>query len=634
MGKTIVITAVVVVCAIWIGGAIFAIKTSSDLFGRGGAGSGGRRSTGVVLPKGPAPEDTLAVFPFTPSGDSDAKLYSVGFARALADRLYCAPTTVSQQPSTTSFSDALRAQKLPPYQAPSDALATKMGRSLGVRYVLTGGFRASGGQVTVSARVTDAWDSKIVKTLESSGELTDLGRLQTELASTISSELGWSLSSDQRKELAKPNFSRSDTLMLYGQSVFCGSNEQCLSLRWKAAQTDPASSFAVIRLLEYYVQASSCHDIQTDQKLATLRSNLAGRFPGNSNMALLDAILYSSECEYQSAQESLESLIRADRDNLRAHASLCGIALDRGDTQLALREGKLLVDRWPHNGYYHALLAQAYDSAANDVRRGRYFSKMSFAEERAWRSNCDDCLRESLISVELDPNCYGGWSNLLCIGQALGIDQYRDKAFQAMVRMEPNCIGPYEQYAACFAPQWGGSESDRENVFAMAAKVFGEDSPQVYLLRADTLGMFTPETVDRQAILAMAEKAVAKSGGKDLDCLLKKARILRDLERYEESLAIAEDGLKRGGTLAWRWEIGQNCVMLYQAKHDRRYLTEAERQFAKYATEMPFDVRAQIKWGWCLSHQGDRERAKQKFLRALELDPENEVAKEKMKYVQ
>ncbi len=42
-------------------------------------------------------KNSLVVFNFNSSGDADARYYAVGFARALADRLCCAPKCVTQQ---------------------------------------------------------------------------------------------------------------------------------------------------------------------------------------------------------------------------------------------------------------------------------------------------------------------------------------------------------------------------------------------------------------------------------------------------------------------------------------------------------------------------------------------------------
>jgi hypothetical protein len=50
--------------------------------------------------------------------------------------------------------------------------------------------------------------------------------------------------------------------------------------------------------------------------------------------------------------------------------------------------------------------------------------------------------------------------------------------------------------------------------------------------------------------------------------------------------------------------------------------------------ELPNDVIGRLQWGWCLSHQGHRAEAKAQFLKGLELDPGNQILKEKLQYVQ
>ncbi len=68
--------------------------------------------------------------------------------------------------------------------------------------------------------------------------------------------------------LAKPNFSRPDTLKLYGKSVLAKDHAATESIRWQMAEADPASSFAAARLLEFYqFGQSTCSEMTRNKRL-------------------------------------------------------------------------------------------------------------------------------------------------------------------------------------------------------------------------------------------------------------------------------------------------------------------------------------------------------------------------------
>ncbi len=80
--------------------------------------------------------------------------------------------------------------------------------------------------------------------------------------------------------------------------------------------------------------------------------------------------------------------------------------------------------------------------------------------------------------------------------------------------------------------------------------------------------------------------------------------------------------------------LGMSCAFRWEDLRDRPSLDRAFQLFSDYVKQIPYDPRGYIQRGWCLSHQGNPQEAKQMFLKALELDPGNERAIEKLRYVQ
>jgi tetratricopeptide (TPR) repeat protein len=72
----------------------------------------------------------------------------------------------------------------------------------------------------------------------------------------------------------------------------------------------------------------------------------------------------------------------------------------------------------------------------------------------------------------------------------------------------------------------------------------------------------------------------------------------------------------------------------WEEAHDRNALSEACKLLTVYVDELPNNNYGHDQLGWCLSHMGNRALAKKEFLRALELDPADDLAKEKLTYVQ
>jgi len=209
-----------------------------------------------------------------------------------------------------------------------------------------------------------------------------------------------------------------------------------------------------------------------------------------------------------------------------------------------------------------------------------------------------------------------------------------DAAFTQLMRINPKDISSYTSYAGCFLPQWGGSERKLEAIYAKAEAAFGKDSPDLYYLKASTLACYPEDVRPRDTILLLLNKGLSKCKTPDPDLLLMKSRVLFGLKRYDESEEIALAGTKQWDTLGWRYFLARNYEMHYQYKHDNDALSKAETIFAQYCKEVPYDPEGYVQWGWCLSHLGRREEAKEKFLKALDLDPGNEGATKKLKYVQ
>ena len=575
------------------------------------------------------PPVTLAVFNFRWSGDPDAKYYAIGFARALGDRLYCAPTCLTNQPTAPAIEEKLAARKHFPKDPVSDELAIKVGKLLGVHYVVTGDFKLEGSQTSVSAHILDVTaSSPKPQVLSQSGSLPDLPQCQVSFANDV----GEALKLDARFQ---PNFTNPKTLLLYGKSAYAKDYKTVESLRWQAVKGDPAALFPAIRLLSFYVYGPACGiDLIGNKKLNAFADDAARRYPEDPHINRLIAWLLVKEYHYRKAEALLRSIIKRDPNTAMAIDNLACMAMDNWDSDLAVQQAKKLVALWPTSARAHEVLAQAYEAAANNARHARFYNEMSRKAEHTWRTNCEAAFGEASIAIKLDRDNYYAWDTILDMSRELGYGDYVDQAFQEKIRINPKNRRAYIDLAYSYAPKWGGSVSKQEEILKKADAVFGKDSVDAILVRESVmmLSLNPGENKDAEA-LRMLDLVEKKTKQPNLGIMDNKYWIFLRQKRYDEAFEIAKKGFAIDPSPDWRLALAQAYQYRYQNNGDRQALDEAAKLMAVYVAEIPRATHAHNIYGWCLSHQGKVKEAREQFLTTLKLDPDNKTAKEKIQYV-
>mgnify|MGYP001469946407 FL=1 len=127
---------------------------------------------------------TVAVIPFTNiSGDDADDWIGDGIAETvMADLESQALLTVIARERVQSLLDGQGSE--------IDALATlALGRELGARWVVTGGYQRLGDQLRITARMVDADSGVVVQTLKADGDLTQIFDLQDQIARELTTDL-------------------------------------------------------------------------------------------------------------------------------------------------------------------------------------------------------------------------------------------------------------------------------------------------------------------------------------------------------------------------------------------------------------------------------------------------------------
>ena len=594
----------------------------------GGCKGINRQSALPSIPSTP-PANSLVVFNFRWAGDRDAKPYAIGFARALGDRLYCAPTSLTNQPTTVAVEEKLDLAKHPGKDPILDELAVKIGKILGVRYVLTGDFKLTGDQVQITSHLLDVTaPSPKPRTLSKSASLADLPQCQVSFANDV----GQALNLHARFE---PNFSSPKTLLLYGKSAVSSDYNTIESLRWQAVKDDPSSSFPVIRLLSFYVFGPACGiDIIGNKKLNAFMDEVGARYPTDSHINRLTARLLVKEYHYRKAEALLRSILGSDPDMAMAVDDLACMAMDTWDSDLAVQQGKALVALWPTSSRAHEVLAQAYEAAANNARHARFFNDMSASAKQTWQTNCESAYAEASTALGLDRDNYYAWTTILNKSRELGYGDHAGRAFEEMIRINPKNSKAYIDYAYTFARKWGGPVGKQEEILKKADQEFGRDSADALLIRETVMALSVDPGEDKSSeLLRLLDLVDKKSRQPHLGRMNTRCWILFDLKRHDEALEIAKKGFAIDPSPDWRLVLAKAYQYSYEDKGDRQALDESAKLMAEYVAELPLARHGHTIYGWSLSHQGKTKEAREQFLTALKIDPEDEAARKGLQYV-
>lgn len=583
---------------------------------------------------GGRPPETLAVYVFRWQGDPDAKYYAAGFGRALADRLHCAPRCVTQQPSGNTLYELLQRLKCDLSRPIPDKSALAAAKIAGAHFAITGDLRLAGDKVTLSAYLLGTSPDSRKTTLTASGKTADLPAMQVEIVRQAVKAMNLRPGRRAARDLYTANFSKPDTLLEYGKSFITKKMDDAIALRWRMVAEDPKSEFAALRLLELYVFGPfGCRAIQKEKRLPAFVADASRRFPDNSHIDALAGYLLCRQFQYKKAEERLRECARKDPRFALAHGCLASVALERSDAGLAIDEGGRLVSLWPGSSAAHATLSDAYGCAAASARRGHYFGDMTRSMRTRWSKNNQAALREARTATELDRDNSYAWGLTLTLSRELGYDEFVERAFREMVRIEPRTMAAYHGYAFCFSPQWGGTPERQEEVFAMMDKAFGKGSAESCIVRGQVMLCNTGHDAQRPEILRLAETALKKSKPHELEALDLKCRVLIGLHRRAEMLEVAKRGFELAPSPYWRIQLAKGYQFRYEDTSDPKALLTAYNLLKECVEELPFNPYTRVELGWCLSHMGRRKEAKEQFLTALKLDPTNEMAKEKLSYV-
>ena len=171
----------VVVGTVWLSVAVFATATDASA----GQPSRVRPPSAAAASAASAAVDSVAVTPFANiSGDQRDDWLGHGIAETIAADLETRETFAVV--ASERVADALRGG---PGDG-EDALAASLGRALGARWVVAGGYQRVGDRLRITARLVDARSGDIAATARVDGTFADIFDLQDRIAGELTRDMG------------------------------------------------------------------------------------------------------------------------------------------------------------------------------------------------------------------------------------------------------------------------------------------------------------------------------------------------------------------------------------------------------------------------------------------------------------
>ncbi len=373
----------------------------------------------------PAPPLSIVVLPFENLSNDPGQDY---FADAVTDDLTTDLSRIKGSfviARTTAFTYKGKAVDV-----------RKIGRELGVRYVLEGSVRRSGDRVHANVQLIDAASGAHVWADQFDTDRRDLAKAESEITGRLARGLGWELLREAGRRVALERTvdpDAQDLVMraweLYQFRIsFVAANKRealkrtIIGLLERALALDPQSVDARVQLALVLagdiLQGFSKSPKQDLARAERLISEALERDPDNSMAHGVMGRIRGLQHRWAEERAEFETAVALDPNNAWAIMSLGFNRLRLGKPEAAipyLEEAIRLDARSPNLAYYYSFLARAYlfkgrsDEAVTLLRKAEalaprlWYVHIQLAGALGFRGDIDEAKKEIAQSLKLNP---------------------------------------------------------------------------------------------------------------------------------------------------------------------------------------------------------------------------------------
>lgn len=452
-----------------------------------GAAAGPRTTSG----KGRGAIDSLAVLPFAnASTDPEAEYLSDGLTETIIAKLSRLPNLRVMARSTVF---RFKGQDVDPLAA---------GRELNVRAVLTGRLLKRGESLVVRTELVDLTDGSQLWAGQYGQPLSELVRLEEEIAGQIAENLRPKLTGEQRERVGRRYTESAEAYRLYLQGRFYWNKRTSDGLRRaiedfrKAIDADPSYALAYVGLAEAYgvlgfytvlapsdafpkAKAAALRALEIDPELAEARAPLA-------------YAMHYFDWDWSGAEREYRRTLEANPNSSVAHLWYANLLATSGRLDEALAHFRRALELDPLSlitnnsiGWLH-YYARRYDEAISEIQKPIEMDS-SFTVSHWTLGLCYACkgmereaLREIGEAVRLSAE---GSFFVAALGRVQATFGHREEAEQILARLETLRASRYvsSYYLAAIPAALG----DRDRAFALLEKAFEERSHGLTFLGID-----------------------------------------------------------------------------------------------------------------------------------------------------
>jgi TolB-like protein len=342
----------------------------------------------------------VAVMPFrNVSGDTKLEWLSLGIAEALISDLR--KLKAFRVVERSQIESALAELKLQKGADPSNR-AAELGKLLGARVLVVGGYQVAGPTARLTARFVDVESGEVEKAAKVTGPLKSIFALEDQIVDQLTARYRVKVTKTERDEVRKLPTRNMDAFRLYAMSLGAGDPSEKRAYLKSALALDPAFSFALADLeaLEKRMAGyRETRDKAVEAQAEKLRKDAtaASADPQQAVMAAFQLLgSRMTSYQYKKMLEDAQALYKNPPQggppgmNIREYASfsifLAHQQLKQHD--LALQAGERHLKEYPGGTYYQSVDMQMTQLIEQRRRREEGVPKLKeelakLAQERA-----------------------------------------------------------------------------------------------------------------------------------------------------------------------------------------------------------------------------------------------------------
>ncbi|HWQ36553.1 MAG TPA: FlgO family outer membrane protein [Blastocatellia bacterium] len=277
-----------------------------------------------------------------------------------------------------------------------EKFATQVGREVGARYILGGGYQRIGEQLRVTARVVAVESGEIISTVKLDGRMSDLFDLQDKIVYELSRNLNLRLHSGEQAVIEQDETQVMEAYEAFTRGVIQlrdlnrDAMDQARALFEKAVTLDPRYARAHAALgLAYHMKAQFFAQpelfeqaINSYQKAIELNPMIPDAYSGLG-------MTFTMMGREEEAVGAIRRALAFAPNNAEAHAALARVyMLGRGDFQAAVEEFEKALAINPKAGWVALQLAHCC-AYTGDYERGEKAARLAIRLQESYMSGTD-----------------------------------------------------------------------------------------------------------------------------------------------------------------------------------------------------------------------------------------------------